>query len=85
MPNIQLEPFFVDDLALAWVDKLRDRMSREEFFRRMMQAGLCNALEELARTTRDHAALEMSQATGGFQQGRGLLVIEAAKELESKA
>ena len=51
MPNIQLEPFYVDEITLALIDRLRDgdRMSRDEFFRRMIQAGLCNIFEELAR------------------------------------
>src|SRR5215510_2576739 len=85
MPNIQLEPFYIDEITLALIDRLRDgnRMSRDEFFRRMIQAGLCNQLEELARLTRDYATQEMAQTTGSLQDGRKLLAVKA-QEPEKK-
>ena len=79
MPNIQLAPFFIDDLTLAVIDRLRDRVSREEFFRRMIEYGLCTTLEELARLRRDYAAQDTSHKTALFQKGRDLLNVEAAR------
>lgn len=80
MPNIRLAPFYIDDLTLAIIDRLRDRMSRQEFFQRLIQSGWCNTLEELAKLGRDYAVPEMAQKTGNMQQGRTLLVIEPARD-----
>ena len=86
MPNIQLEPFYVDEITLALIDRLRDgdRMSRDEFFWRMIQAGLCNTFEELARLSRDYATQDTAQATASFQSGRKLLAVTEAQEPEKK-
>jgi hypothetical protein len=54
-------------------------MSLDEFFRRMIQYGLCNSFEELARLSRDYAAQDTSNKTGIYQKGRDLLSVEAAK------
>jgi hypothetical protein len=82
MPNIQLAPFFIDDHTLAWIDKIRDRLSRDEFFRLLMHAGLCNTLEEMAKLSRDFATHHTSQISGSFERGRKLLAIGEARGTE---
>jgi hypothetical protein len=85
MPNIQLV-FSLDDLTLAWIDKIRgEHMDREAFFRRMIQYGLANTFEELARLTRDYATQDTSNKTAIFHKGRELFTIEAARNLEKPA
>ncbi len=75
MAIVRLEPFWIDDVTLGLIDQLRDGMSREEYFRRLLQGGLANALEELARTTRDYIAAEINHQTSHQLAGRKMLTL----------
>lgn len=85
MATVHLPPFAIDDLTLAWIDRTRGRMSREAFFHRLIQYGLCNAFEELAKLSRDFAAQDTSTKTAMFQQGRDLFSVEPAHDAEEAA
>lgn len=79
MPILQLEPFEIDEVTLGLIDKLRDGMSREQYFRRLIQGGLANALEELARISRDFVTAEIHHQTSHQLAGRKLLTLDKAR------
>ena len=73
MAVIQLAPFEIDDVTLAVIDRLRDAMPRDAYLLRLLQGGLCNELEELARVGRDHLAADINHQTHHRHDGRKLL------------
>jgi hypothetical protein len=73
MPLIELK-FSVSDAALPILDKLRDSMSREQFFRHALELGLCEILEATTRMHRDYVAHKLAGNTLDYKQGRAALL-----------
>ena len=73
MPLIELK-FSVSDAALPIYDKLRDSMSREQFFRHALELGLCEILEATTRLQRDYVTHVLSGNTRDYKQGRAALL-----------
>ena len=73
MPLIELK-FSVSDAALPIYDKLRDSMSREQFFRHALELGLCEILEATMRVQRDYVTHVLAGNTLDYKQGRAALL-----------
>jgi hypothetical protein len=73
MPLIELK-FSVSDAALPILDKLRDSMSRDQFFRHALELGLCEILEDATRMQRDHLTRILAGNTNDYKQGRAALL-----------
>ena len=72
MPLIEFK-FSVSDTALPILDKLRDSMSRDQFFRHALELGLCEILEATTRMHRDYVTHKLAGNTLDYKQGRAAL------------
>jgi hypothetical protein len=72
MPKFTLA-FSIDDAVLPLYDKLRDGMTRQQFFHHALQLGLCEILESMTRTQRDMTMHLLSGNTLDYKQGRASL------------
>jgi hypothetical protein len=72
MPTFQIS-FTIDPDALPIVDKLRDSISREQFFRYALELGLCEILESATRVHRDMALSLLAGTTFDYKQARTAL------------
>jgi hypothetical protein len=84
MPNLRLE-FFLSEKGLALIDELRDSRTREEFFRQVLELGLCELVETTTRMHRDYLTHTMAGDTKDYRQGRAALFqIDEPKASEKK-
>jgi hypothetical protein len=72
MPKFSLS-FSIDDAALPILDKLRDGMTRQQFFHHALQLGLCEIFESMTRTHRDMTMHLLTGTTLDYKQGRAAL------------
>jgi hypothetical protein len=79
MPNIT-HSFFISDEGLALINILRDKISIEEFFRRLIELGLTDVIEQSAQLNRDYLNHMNAGDTKDFRIGRAALFRIAAPE-----
>lgn len=72
MPMFELK-FSIDGDALSVFDKLRDRITRDQFFRHALELGLCEIVENMTRLHRDYTTHLLSGNTHDYKQGRAKL------------
>jgi hypothetical protein len=72
MPRFTLA-FSIDEAALPILDRLRDTMSRDQFFRHALELGFCEIFEGMTRTHRDMTMHLLSGNTLDYKQGRATL------------
>ena len=72
MPNYELK-FSFDERAAAYIDVLRGTATPDDFFRRAMEIGVCQLIENTARMNLDYLMQTQTGATGDYRILRGKL------------
>ena len=63
----------MSDEALAIIDKLADERDRLEFFKHVIELGLCEVIESASRIHRDYVNHTIAGQTKDYRLGRSLL------------
>jgi len=72
MPKFSIS-FSIDDAALPIFDKVRDQMTRQQFFHHALTLGLCEIVESVTRTQRDMTMHLLTGNTLDYRGGRAVL------------
>jgi hypothetical protein len=72
MPKFTLS-FSIDATAFPILEKIRDGMTSDQFFRNALELGLCELMESMSRMHRDMTLHFLAGNTMDYKQGRAVL------------
>ena len=76
MANITLE-FSINDNLLPIIDAMRHDMTREEIFRKALEFGLLDLMDNQVRYHREHLTHRLAGQLDEFRQGEPVLTVAA--------
>jgi hypothetical protein len=75
MANFNLK-FSISDHLLPLIDNVRDPITREEFFRKALELGIADLIENAIRMNRDYLNHTFAGQTKDYRQGRAVLRVD---------
>jgi hypothetical protein len=83
MPNFSLK-FTLSDNLVPVIDSVRDKITREDFFRAALEIGIGDLIENAIRMHRDYLNHTITGQTKDYRQGRALLCVSDPESLSPK-
>ena len=76
--------FSVNDSLVPLIDNIRDAVTREDFFRKALELGIGDLIENAIRMNRDYLNHALSGQTKDYRQGRAVLRVDDPENTNPK-
>ncbi len=83
MANFSLK-FSVSDSLMPVIDSIRGPVSREDFFRKALELGISDLIDNTLRMHRDYLNHAFSEQLREYRQGRALLRVDDTENTNPK-